>query len=134
MYIKPLAFVYPEAREIEDQLLVGDSLMIAPVVTQGAVGRRVYVPEDMTMVRYDGQFHCQQTEAGWRDVDAALDEVVFFIRRGKLLPVGEPIESTAGYNVERLTLLGDGETYELYTDDGLTRACGEENIRLLRKM
>ena len=134
MYIKPLAFVYPEAREIEDQLLVGDSLMIAPVVTQGAAGRRVYVPEDMTMVRYDGRFHCQQTEAGWRDVDAAVDEVVFFIRRGKLLLVGEPIESTAGYNVESLTLLGDGETYELYTDDGLTRACGEENIRLLRKI
>ena len=118
MYIKPVAFVYPEARGIEDQLLVGDSLMIAPVVTQGAGGRRVFVPEDMTRVRYDG---------------VALDQVVLYIRRGKLLPVGKAITNTAEYDVSELTLLGDGESYELYTDDGLTRDCKPENIRILTK-
>ena len=133
LYIKPLAFVYPGTGDMEDQLLVGDSLMIAPVVEEGAAGRRVCLPEAMTMVRYDGEFHCQPVDAGWTEVKAAVDEVVFFIRRGKLLPVGKQIESTAEYDPEHLTLLGDGETYELYADDGLTRACGEENIRVLRK-
>ncbi len=133
MYIKPVEFVYPEAKGIEDQLLVGESLMIAPVVTEGATRRRVFVPEDMTRVRYNGEFRCEPVLKGAYDVDVALDEVVFFIRHGKLLPVGRAIMNTSEYDVSDLTLLGDGESYELYTDDGLTRDCTLENIRTLRK-
>ncbi len=133
MYIKPVEFVYPEAKGIEDQLLVGDSIMIAPVVTEGALSRNIFVPEDMTLVRYDGGFKCERAARGWHTVSVGLDEVVFFIRHGKLLPVGKPIMNTGEYDAATLELLGDGETYELYTDDGLTRDCTEENIRLLKK-
>ncbi len=133
MYIKPLSFVYPEARGIEDQLLVGDSLMIAPVVIEGALSRRVYIPEDMTEVRYNGEFTCRPVSKGEYTVEVGLSEVVFYIRPGKLLPIGKIISNTREYDVSDLTLLGDGETYELYTDDGLTRDCTLENIRVLRK-
>ncbi|MBO4678574.1 MAG: alpha-glucosidase, partial [Lachnospiraceae bacterium] len=50
MYMKPLSFEYrsdERAREVEDQLLVGDSIMIAPVYEQNANGRYVYLPEKM---------------------------------------------------------------------------------------
>lgn len=43
-YFRPLAFDYPadsDAREVEDQLLLGDGLMIAPIYTQNAHGRTV---------------------------------------------------------------------------------------------
>ena len=46
MYFKPLSFVYTDdefASQVEDQLLVGDSLMIAPVYNQNAKGRYVYL-------------------------------------------------------------------------------------------
>ena len=39
MYFKPLSFVYQSdeiAKEIEDQLLIGNEIMIAPVYTQNA--------------------------------------------------------------------------------------------------
>lgn len=42
MYFKPLSFVYTDdkfASQVEDQLLVGDSLMTAPVYNQNAKGR-----------------------------------------------------------------------------------------------
>ncbi len=133
MYIKPVEFVYPEARGIEDQLLVGESLMVAPIVTEGAASRRVFIPEDMTRVLYDGEFRCSRIQKGWHTVEMSTGEVVFFIRAGKLLPVGKVISNTRDYDVSDLTLLGDGETYELYTDDGLTRECGPENIRTLTK-
>ena len=45
MYFKPLSFVYTDdefASQVEDQLLVGDSLMIAPVYNQNAKGRYVF--------------------------------------------------------------------------------------------
>ena len=99
MYIKPLAFDYPEdgkAREIEDQLMVGESVMIAPILEQGAKGRIVYLPEPMTEVRYgsDG-FTCINVGAGERTVMAPLNQVVFYIRQGKLVPVGKPAANTA---------------------------------------
>lgn len=136
MYIKPLAFVYddPTVKPIEDQLLVGDSLMIAPVIKRGQTSRKVYLPEEMTQVRYDGsKFTCTPMETGWHTVDVPLAQAVFFIRRGKLLPVGKPIQNTREYDVQSLELLGDGERYALYTDDGLTRNCTMDNVRLLCK-
>ena len=44
-YFRPLAFDYPDdpdAREVEDQLLLGEGLMAAPVYVQNAHGRHVY--------------------------------------------------------------------------------------------
>ncbi len=133
MYIRPVAFHYPEVKGVEDQLLVGDSLMITPFVRQGQTERRVIVPEEMTMVFYDGQFHCTPVAAGTHTIQAGEDQVVFFIRKGKLLPIGKPITNTREYDVENLTLLGDGDRYGLYTDDGLTRDCTMDNVRVLRR-
>ena len=49
MLFKPLAFEFPEdkmALQVEDQLLLGNEIMIAPVYTQNAKGRYVYLPEE----------------------------------------------------------------------------------------
>ena len=53
-YFRPLAFDYPDdpdAREVEDQLLLGEGLMAAPVYVQNAHGRHVYLPEPMKLLR-----------------------------------------------------------------------------------
>jgi alpha-glucosidase len=133
MYIKPLAFEYPQAKGIEDQLLVGDSLMIAPIIREGETERKVFVPEQMTMVRYDGQFHCEPIAPGKHTIKVPTDQVVLFIRKGKLLPVGKAITNTREYDVDDLTLLGDGHRYELYTDDGLTWDCTLDKVQILQK-
>ena len=137
LYIKPLAFEYPEdqrVKNMEDQLLVGQSIMIAPIVTKGATQRTVYLPEDMTMVRYDGQnFSCTPCSKGEHTVEVPLSHAVFFIRSGKLLPVGKAVTNSRDVTVDDLQLLGDGDTYELYWDDGMTRDCTLNNIRLLKK-
>ena len=136
MYIKPLAFVFPEdpnCRPIEDQLLVGDSIMIAPIIKEGAVERRVYLPEDMTQVTFDGEnFTCEPVQKGTITVRAQLHQVVFFIRKGKLLPIGKAITNTRDIDLQDLTLLGDGEQYALYADDGLSRNCSLDHVRILK--
>jgi alpha-glucosidase len=137
MYIKPLAFVFPgdpACRAIEDQLVVGDSVMITPIIKEGARERRVYLPQAMTQVRYDGEnFTCQAVEKGWITIRAELDEVVFFVLKDKLLPIGKAIANTREVDFEDLTLLGDGQSYDLYVDDGLTRDCTLENVRKLER-
>ena len=137
LYIKPLSFVFPgdeKVKNIEDQLLVGDSIMIAPVIKKGATSRTVYLPEAMTKVCYDGKdFVCTPCSKGQQTVEVALDQVLFFIRKDKLLPVGKAVNNSRDVVVDDLQLLGDGNTYELYWDDGMTRDCTEENITLLKK-
>ena len=54
MYFRPIGFDYEEdemAWQVEDQLMVGESMMIAPIYTQNAKGRYVYLPSDMLMLR-----------------------------------------------------------------------------------
>ena len=54
MMFRPLAFDFPEdaeAAQVEDQLFLGNELMIAPIYKQNAQGRYVYLPEEMMLVR-----------------------------------------------------------------------------------
>lgn len=95
MYFMPLSFEYENdeiAREIEDQMLVGDSIMIAPVYKQNTTGRNVYLPEDMRLVRlrsYD-DYDEEELGKGFHYVRAALNEVLVFIRPGHKLPLCKP--------------------------------------------
>ena len=138
MYMKALGFEWPEdeeARRCEDQLLVGGSVMIAPVLEEGADGRSVYLPEEMTEVRFDGDnFCCRKVPAGRYDVKVPLDEVVFWIRKGTLVPVTKKLAmSTKFMDLRDVELLGDGQSYEQYLDDGFTKQVSEKNIRVLTK-
>ena len=87
MMFKPLVFEYEHdemAAEVEDQLMLGDDIMIAPVYTQNATGRYVYLPEDMTFIKFvrDGQIKKQQLTQGIHYVEIDLHEIPLFIRRG----------------------------------------------------
>ena len=127
MMIKPLAFDYPrdkKARHIEDQLMVGESIMIAPILEKGAKGRIVYLPEPMTQVRWNAEgFSCMEVGAGDLAVAVPQNEVVFFIRHGKLVPVGKAAVNTAAADLLDVELLGSGVAYEQYVDDGYTKQC-----------
>jgi alpha-glucosidase len=134
MYFRPLAFDYPEdeqAARVEDQLLVGDSLMIAPVYIQNAEGRYVYLPEEMLMVRMRSpeERTCEVLAAGHHYVEIALEEVVIFVKKGKLLPFAVPdekLKTTADLKETDLEWIGfveDAAEYVLYTDDGISRSC-----------
>lgn len=129
-YFRPLAFDYPDdpdAREVEDQLLLGEGLMAAPVYVQNAHGRHVYLPEPMKLLRlravddYDEEI----LPAGHHYIRCALDEMLLFLRPGHIVPVAQPANSTSELDDASLTLwsfLPDGESaeYRMYRDDGVT--------------
>ena len=129
-YFRPLAFDYPDdpdAREVEDQLLLGEGLMVAPVYVQNAHGRHVYLPEPMKLLRlravddYDEEI----LPAGHHYIRCALDEMLLFLRPGHIVPVAQPANNTSELDDASLTLwsfLPDGESaeYRMYRDDGVT--------------
>lgn len=131
MYMKPLGFEFDDerSRATEDQLLVGESLMIAPIIEKGAKERSVWLPEDMTEVRYDGNgFACAAVSKGLYSVKVKLNEVVFFIRKGKCIPVCKGAQCTSDLDMTDVVLLGDGREYRQYTDDGFTENITPDNI------
>jgi alpha-glucosidase len=139
LYFKPLAFVYPEdthAKQVEDQLMLGDELMIAPVYTQNATGRYVYLPEEMKFVKFlpDGSIYEEMLPQGHHYVEIALNEVPLFIRKGKCIPLAPKADCVANIDTEKLTLVGyPGASYELYDDDGTHKDYeNPENLRILR--
>ena len=129
-YFRPLAFDYPDdpdAREVEDQLLLGEGLMAAPVYVQNAHGRHVYLPEPMKLLRlravddYDEEI----LPARHHYIRCALDEMLLFLRPGHIIPVAQPANNTSELDDASLTLwsfLPDGESaeYRMYRDDGVT--------------
>ena len=94
---KPLGFEHPDDRvavATEDQLYVGDDIMICPVYTQNAIGRYVYLPEPMTMVRMksEDEYELEKYDAGHYFVEIAAQEIVFFIRNGHEIPLYKSAE------------------------------------------
>lgn len=127
MMFRPLAFDYPEdpyAVQVEDQLLVGNELMIAPVYEQNARGRYVYLPEQMKMVRFkeDGTMETEIRKAGHQYIDVALTDVVFFIRPDRLIPLVKPAQCTQEIDFDQFELLSyvkdEMASYEYYRDNG----------------
>jgi sulfoquinovosidase len=73
---------WPEDREtftIQDQYLYGADLMVAPVIEQGAVARRVYLPGDPSTV-WRHLWSGADFAPGWHDVDAPVGSPPVFYR------------------------------------------------------
>ena len=125
----PLAFAYPDdeiAVHVEDQILVGESIMIAPIYKQNAIGRFVYLPEKMKLLRFRSadDYDEEILEKGDHFVKADLQEVLVFLRPGHVLPLAEgKLESTDDIDIEKMkyiTFEAEQEQYQLYWDDGIS--------------
>ncbi len=98
--------------------------MIAPFYTQNAKGRYVYLPEDMKMLRFEGDVLKEEKvlEKGDHYIDVSLKEVVVFLRKGHALPLAKPANTTAELKNDLTYICFDADpgSYDLYTDDGIT--------------
>lgn len=134
MYFRPVAFDYPEdsfAYQVEDQLMVGESVMIAPVYVQNAKGRYVYLPEEMCMIRMRSleDMTSQVIEKGHHYIEMALNELVIFVKKNHVLPLAvleNGVRTTADLAETDIKWLGFVEEpveYVFYDDDGISGCC-----------
>lgn len=124
MMFRPLAFDFADdadAKQVDDQLLLGNELMIAPIYKQNAKGRYVYLPEEMMLVRMrsDEDYETEILPKGHHYVPAELNELVFFIRNQKAIPFAKAAKNTAETDWNTVRLLGYSRcSYEMYADNG----------------
>ena len=129
MYFRPLSFIWSKdsrAYEVEDQIVVGESIMLAPVVEQNHNGRTVYLPESMKLLRFKAwnDYTEEILPAGTHYVECRLFETILFLRKGHVLPLIEPAKTTAELDYASLKFIcydADPKDYALYNDDGFTR-------------
>ncbi len=107
----------PETKSIDDQFMLGPSLMAAPLV-DGASKRSVYLPAGVWFDYFTGE----RIVGGKRiDVAKPLDEMPLYVKANTLLPVAEPQNHISKGTVFRIhvRVYGDHPSpYTLYEDDG----------------
>jgi len=119
MYFRPLGFDYPDDRravETEDQLMLGDEVMIAPVYTQNVSGRTVYLPEEMKFVKFmpDGSLYEEILSQGTHYVEVALNEVPLFVRKDRCIPVVDAAQNVDAIDMGTVRYVGyGGAVYEI---------------------
>lgn len=99
--------------------------MIAPVLEQNAVGRYVYLPEDMLMIRFRSasDYDLVPMDMGDHRIDLKLNEFPLFMKKGHPLLLCAGGESSEMLDDRHFTVLCRADrpvAYDLYRDDGTT--------------
>jgi len=111
-------------RHVDDQYLLGNDLLVAPILAPGCAARNVYLPGGDWYGWHDGACH-----AGRRHVHlpAPLDRIPLLVRAGAVVPLWPDVPaSTMEHFPETMVLraflpLADGaHVSELHEDDGLS--------------
>ncbi|MGL1891181.1 MAG: DUF5110 domain-containing protein [Spirochaetaceae bacterium] len=126
-YIKPLSFEYIDniSRRIEDQVLIGDSIMLTPIYKANNLGRNVYLPEDMLLTKASNykKMDFEVIQKGHSYINVDLHQVPLFIRKNKILVIGnhaKNVESINNKEIEIVAFVESKASYTLYDDDGKT--------------
>jgi alpha-glucosidase len=108
----------PAAGGVDDQVMIGPSLLAAPVLESGQREREVYLPAGDWIDWHDG---ARYTGARRVCVDAPIERLPLFARGGSVLPTRSPVRNTLAIPDEPLVLEvfpGADANLELVEDDG----------------
>jgi alpha-glucosidase len=120
--LRPLMYHFfsdKQTHQLHDQVLLGPSLMAAPVYRPGVCCRAVYLPEGIWYNWWTGE----PLEGGqYILADAPLERMPMFARSGAIIPLQPPMQYIGERPIDPLTLRiypGTAE-WTLYEDDGCT--------------
>ncbi len=110
----------PEAMHCDDQFLLGE-LLVAPVITEGANGRTVYLPEGDWVDFWSGKPYPGKSRI---QVTAGLDRIPVFLRHGGAVllnlaedqTLGSPVGNQVGDYPQLILLTGGARASYVYED------------------
>lgn len=124
--VRPLFYSYAQDKkvwEIEDEFLIGEDLLAAPVLKQGQGERTVYFPAGQ--VWFDWYTGKEYVGGKSYNLEAPLERVLLFARGGGVIPTQE-VEDFVGQKasnpVELRIYPGGSGSHALIRDDGVTKA------------
>lgn len=118
--IRPLVFHYEKdevAKTCNDEFMVGERMLVAPVVYPGMTKRMVYLPEGEW---YDYWTHEKHQGQSWIIKDAPMDVCPIYVKAGSIIPMMESVSYVGEKPLDTLILdvyPGDGAC-DHYLDNG----------------
>lgn len=125
--IRPLYYHYAQDAQtynIGDELLIGETLLSAPIVEEGATSRAVYLPAGTWFDYWTDQvYQGGQTQT----IEAPLERWPLLVRENSILPMGPVMQYTDEHPTDPLTIhcymkYNGQASYSLYEDDGASQA------------
>jgi len=125
--IRPMLFAFPddsEAYKADWEYMLGESLLVVPVVEKGQDTIKVYLPKGYDW--YD--FHTNKKFNGgqWIKQKVELENIPIFVKSGSFVSMVEAVNTTDNYKTDKLIVkyyLAKAESQSeqtLYLDDGKT--------------
>lgn len=74
-------------RDISDQFMFGEDLMLAPILKEGEVKRDIYFPAGVWYHWWSGE-KIESQDGLWRRMSVPLDEIGLFVRGSSIIPLG----------------------------------------------
>jgi alpha-glucosidase len=133
---RPLVMNYPQdpmTWRLDDQCLVGDDILVAPVTQPGANQRLVYLPQGEWY-----NWHTDELIAGEQSIiaQAPLETMPLFVRAGAIIPLAPVVNYVGEKGETEITLraytCGQDCRGELYWDDGSSFAYQKGHYLLWR--
>ena len=125
--MRPLYYHFPQdeqAYDVQDEFLLGNSILSAPIYLPGATSKNVYLPPGIWFDFWNGNLY---PGSGWSEFSTSLDRWPLFVRGNCIIPSGPIMQYTDEHPTDPLTftcyMTGDElANYTLYEDDGSTHA------------
>ncbi|AZO93223.1 DUF4968 domain-containing protein [Halocella sp. SP3-1] len=120
--IRPLFLQYQDDQNtynLNDQYLVGENILMAPVVSQGEKNKKVYLPDDEWIDYWTGE---EYNSKQFIIKNAPIDIVPMYIKKGSIIPNYKKQNFIGENQIDNIILdiyPGNGE-YMHYQDDGET--------------
>ena len=118
--MRPLVLHYPQDEQtfnLNSEFLVGDSLLVAPVLEQGATKKMVYLPQGDWYDYWTGE---KISGGVWFIREAPIDTCPMYIRAGSMIPMYEEMYYVGEKPYDTLYLLATPESavYRHFQDNG----------------
>ncbi|HKR59387.1 MAG TPA: TIM-barrel domain-containing protein, partial [Pyrinomonadaceae bacterium] len=131
---RPLVLNYPDdsnTHNLDDEFMIGDDLLVAPIVKPDVTRRLVYLPDG---VWYDYWTNRKYPGRTMVDVAAPLETVPMFVRGGAIIPLGPELKYVGEKPFDPITfnIYPDDKgsaSLTLYEDDGVSLSYKSEGFR-----
>lgn len=131
---RPLVLNYPDdanTYNLDDEFMIGDDVLVAPVVKPDVTSRLVYLPKGLW---YDYWTNKKYEGGNMIRMDAPLETVPMFVRGGAIIPLGPEMNYVGERPFDPITfaIYPDGRgvaSTTLYEDDGLSPAYKDGGFR-----
>jgi alpha-glucosidase len=124
---RPLMLNYqddPNTYNLDDQFMIGDDLLVAPITRPDVTSRLVYLPKG---IWYDYWTNKKHTGGAMIRAEAPLETVPMFVRGGAIIPMGPQMKYVGEKPVDPITFTiypdeNGAASTTLYEDDGISPA------------